>query len=331
MKKNLSVIALSFLFGSLSQSKNLNITLEDIDPKSFQDFTKPQPPPKALPAAPKALPVPPKALAVPPKAIAVPPKVVSQNPPPPTQSIKAETKPASTTRQIESKTLVIGDSLSSSYGKFGPGVAEALSKNGNEACLYSVSGSRFDQWSGNSPMRNSVSSSEIYFKNGKGSSKQYQRNDSAPTNWNLEKLLSSHSCGNPEKKFTNLVIQLGSNHSEDYSPAKDLEKIYSLAKTHGIQDIKFILPPDASKYKHQELRNKIKFYISEKSKIKSSYFDTASRVAIQNKDLKDGLHFYNTPSEANWTTAVQDWIEKSNQFLAEDAIKNNSHNNTVKN
>jgi hypothetical protein len=349
MKKNLSIIALSLLFGSLSQSKVLDITFEDIDPKSFQDFTKPQPPPKVLSVPPKAVPAPQKVLSMPPKALPAPQKVVpatqkvsavpsapheSKTPKLPTekpaaQASKAQAKTSTPTQSNENKTLVIGDSLSSSYGKFGPGVAEALSKNGNEACLYSVSGSRFDHWSGNSPMKNPVGSSETYFKDGKGGSKNYQRNDIAPTNWNLEKLLLSHSCGNPEKKFTHLVIQLGSNHDEGYSPVKDLDKIFALAKANGIQDIKFILPPDASKQKHQELSNKIKFYLSEKSTIKSSYFDTTKRVAISNKDLKDGLHFYNTQSEANWTSAVQNWIDDSNRFIAEDAIKSNSHNTTV--
>jgi hypothetical protein len=325
MKKNISLITLFTLF-ICSPGFCLKVTFEDIDPKSFEDFKK-------LETAPKAIRVqqPPAAVTVPPKvenAKALPVKRLTDSTQP-VQTVPAKT--ASSTSSSNNKTLIIGDSLSSSYGKFGPGITEELSKNGNEACLYSVSGSRFDQWTGNYFMKNPVGSSEIYFKDGKKISKDYKRNDPEPSNWNLEKLLSSHSCGNSQKKFTHLVVQLGSNHSKDYSPVKDLDKIFSLAKANGIQDIKFILPPDATKYNHQELRDKIKFYLSRENRVKSSYFDTVNRVAIQNRDLADGVHFYNTPSEKNWTTAVQSWLQDSNRQAVEEKIKESSHNRTVSN
>jgi hypothetical protein len=327
MKKNISIITLSGLLMSPSAFA-LKVTFEDIEPKSFEEFTKPQ--------KPVAVPQPPKVVGVsPPKAASVPPPkaeaVVKPVQAPKVEAVKADTQTASTFNKTNNKTLVVGDSLSSSAGKFGPGIAEALSKNGNEACLYSVSGSRFDQWAGNSPMKNPSGSSETYYKDGKGNSKNFSKNEPTSQNWNLAKLLASHSCGNPEKKFTHLVIQLGSNHSEEYSPVKDLDKIFALAKANGIQDIKFILPPDATKYKHQELCNKIKFYLSKEHGVRSSYFDTVNRVAIQNKDLRDGLHFYNTPSEKNWTTSVTDWIENSNRSMVEQNIKENPHNRTVSN
>ena len=317
MKNNLSLIILSALLIN-SSAFALRITLEDIEPKSFEEFKKPQTPPKVTVVSPaKVVPVPAQK-AEPVKAPAT--KV---------EAVKTQNKSAPQTHN--NKTLVIGDSLSSSYGKFGPGIAEALSKNGSEACLYSVSGSRFDQWTGNYPMKNPVGSSEIYYKDGTGNTKNYTKTDMTPSNWNLEKLLNSHSCGNSEKKFTHLVIQLGSNHGEDYSPVRDLDKIFALAKANGIQDIKFILPPDASRYKHQELCKKIKFYLSKENSVKASYFDTVNRVAIQNKDLGDGVHFYNTPSEKNWTTAVQSWIQDSNRLAVEQSIEESSHNRTVSN
>jgi hypothetical protein len=327
MKKNISIITLSGLL-IYPSAFALKVTFEDIEPKSFEEFTKPQKP-VAVPQPPKVVGVTPtKATAVPTPKPDAPVKAV---PVPKVEAVKANTQTASTLNKTNNKTLVIGDSLSSSYGKFGPGIAEALSKNGNEACLYSVSGSRFDQWAGNYPMKNPSGSNATYFKDGKGNSKSFSKNDPAPQNWNLAKLLASHSCGNPEKKFTHLVIQLGSNHSEEYSPVKDLDKIFALAKENGIQDIKFILPPDAVKYKHQELCNKIKFYLSKEHGVRSSFFDTVNRVTIQNKDLEDGVHFYNTSSEKNWTTSVQGWIENSNRATVEQSIKENSHNRTVSN
>jgi hypothetical protein len=337
MKNNISLIAFTFFF-SQPWAHSERITFENIDPKSFQEFVRPQTPPKVEVVTPvtkvvpvnKAIP----ATVVPvPKVVPVTKAAPVSNPPisPKTETAKSQIQSVPQSRFSENKTLVIGDSLSSSYGKFGPGVAEALSKNGNEACLYSVSGSRFDQWTGGYTMKNPVGSSEIYYKDGKGKSLNYTKNDSTPQSWNLEKLLSSHSCGNPQKKFTNLVIQLGSNHSEDYSPVKDLEKIFNLAKANGIQDIKFILPPNGSRSKHQELCNKIKFFLSKENGVKASFFDTVNRVAIQNKDLGDGVHFYNTPSEKNWTTAVQSWIQDSSRLAIEKELIDNPEHRTVKN
>lgn len=327
MKNNISFIAFTFFFIQ-PWAHSLRITYENIDEKSFQEFvkpTRPQTTPKVEVVTPVA-PVPkvvPVAKAVP---VTKPAPVASQQI---SQPIAAS-KVVPATHSRENKTLIIGDSLSASFGKFGPGVAEALSKNGNEACLYSVSGSRFDQWSGRSEMKNPIGSSETYYKDSKGTSKNYTKNETSPQNWNLEKLLASHSCGNPQKKFTNLVIQLGSNHDENYSPVKDLDKIFALAKANGIQDIKFILPPNANKLKHQELSAKIQFYLSQQNSVKASFFDTTKRVAIQSNDLKDGVHFYNTLSEKNWTSAVQSWIQDSNRLVIENITDNPDHR-TVKN
>lgn len=312
MKKNISIITLSGLLIN-SSAFALRITADDI----------------YWPVKGKEEPV---AVPQPPKVVRVsPPKAASVPPPKAEAVVKPVQAPKAEAVKTNSKTLVIGDSLSLSSGKFGPGIAEALSKNGNEACLYSVSGSRFRQWAGNSPIENASGSSKTYYKDGKGNSEYFPKNKPTFQNWNLEKLLASHSCGSPEKKFTHLVIQLGSNDTEEYSPVKDLDKIFALAKANGIQDIKFILPPDATKKKHQELCNKIKFYLSKEHGVRSSYFDTVNRVAIQNKDLRDGVHFYNTPSEKNWTTSVTDWIENSNRSMVEQSIKENSHNRTVSN
>ena len=332
MKKKISVITLTFSLSHILAFAE-RITIENIDPKSFEEFvkpTRPQNPPKVeavIPVAPvpKVVPV---AKAVPvTKPVPVPSQQSSQTTTAPKVVPRAQPVAASS----ESKTLVIGDSLSASCGKFGPGIAEALSKNGNEACLYSVSGSRFDQWSGRSEMKNPIGSSETYYKDSKGTSKNYTKNEPSPQNWNLEKLLASHSCGNPQKKFTNLVIQLGSNHDENYSPVKDLDKIFALAKANGIQDIKFILPPNANRLKHQELSAKIQFYLSQQNSVKASFFDTTKRVAIQSNDLKDGVHFYNTLSEKNWTSAVQSWIQDSNRLVIEKSVIENPDHRTVKN
>jgi hypothetical protein len=331
MKNNISFIAFTFFFFQ-PWAHSLRITYENIDEKSFQEFvkpTRPQTTPKVEVVTPVA-PVPkvvPVAKAVP---VTKPAPVASQKSTQPSAVPKVVPRTQPVAASSENKTLIIGDSLSASFGKFGPGIAEALSKNGNEACLYSVSGSRFDQWSGRSEMKNPIGSSETYYKDSKGTSKNYTKNEISPQNWNLEKLLASHSCGNPQKKFTNLVIQLGSNHDENYSPVKDLDKIFALAKANGIQDIKFILPPNANKLKHQELSAKIQFYLSQQNSVKASFFDTTKRVAIQSNDLKDGVHFYNTLSEKNWTSAVQSWIQDSNRLVIENIIDNPDHR-TVKN
>lgn len=329
MKNNISFIAFTFFF-SQPWAHSERITFENIDPKSFQEFvkpTRPQTTPKVEVVTPVA-PVPkvvPVAKAVP---VTKPAPVASQQL---SQPIAAS-KVVPATHSRESKTLIIGDSLSSPFGKFGPGVAEALSKNGNEACLYSVSGSRFDQWSGRSEMKNPIGSSETHYKDSKGLYTNYTKNETSPQNWNLEKLLASHSCGNPQKKFTNLVIQLGTNHDENYSPVKDLDKIFALAKANGIQDIKFILPPNTKNLNFQKLNAKIQFYLLQQNSVKASYFDTTKRVAIQNSDLRsDGVHFYNTLSEKNWTSAVQSWIQDSNRLVIEKSVMENPEHLTVKN
>ena len=65
MKKNISIITLSGLLMSPSAFA-LKVTFEDIEPKSFEEFTKPQ--------KPVAVPQPPKVVGVsPPKAASVPP------------------------------------------------------------------------------------------------------------------------------------------------------------------------------------------------------------------------------------------------------------------
>ena len=352
MKKKISVVTLTFSLSHILVFAE-RITFENIDPKSFEEFVKPKQPqgPSKVPVTnpiPKVVPV---AKAVPvTKPVPVPSQQSSQTTtapkleavkPPQAPKVEAVTSVAPVPKvapraqpvaaSSESKTLVIGDSLSASCGKFGPGITEALSKNGNEACLYSVSGSRFDQWSGRSEMKNLSGSSETYYKDSKGTSKNYTKNETSPQNWNLEKLLASHSCGNPQKKFTNLVIQLGSNHDESYSPVKDLDKIFALAKANGIQDIKFILPPNANRLKHQELSAKIQFYLSQQNSVKASFFDTTKRVAIQSNDLKDGVHFYNTLSEKNWTSAVQSWIQDSNRLVIEKSVIENPDHLTVNN
>lgn len=356
MKNNISFIAFTFFF-SQPWAHSERITFENIDPKSFQEFvkpTRPQTTPKVEVVTPVA-PVPkvvPVAKAVP---VTKPAPVASQQSSQTTTAPKVEAVKTPQTPKVEavtslapvpkvvpraqpvaasseSKTLIIGDSLSSSFGKFGPGIGEALSKNGNEACLYSVSGSRFDQWSGRSEMKNPIGSSETHYKDSNGLYTNYTKNETSPQNWNLEKLLASHSCGNPQKKFTNLVIQLGTNHDENYSPVKDLDKIFALAKANGIQDIKFILPPNTKNLNFQKLNAKIQFYLLQQNSVKASYFDTTKRVAIQNSDLRsDGVHFYNTLSEKNWTSAVQSWIQDSNRLVIEKPVMENPEHLTVKN
>ncbi len=229
-------------------------------------------------------------------------------------------------------TLIIGDSLSTGEAGFGPGLCKNIANAGGLACLFSVSNSYFDQWA---QLKNeSLGKDRWPLSENRNGSSQWQcasghgvtqRNDyedrdkkKPEQEWNLQTLLETggHGCSN--KKFKNLVVQLGTNPCPKGGPTLYIGKMIALAKATGIKNIKFILPPNGynDPRKFVDLNKQIEDYVASlnESNINISTFNSSLKVSIQAKDFRtyskngrlehDLDHFWNSPSEKDWLDAV---------------------------
>ncbi len=297
-----------------SSPEEVAVTNEATLPSAYRSARLAVPPRVDNPSTPSLAPLPPTLSEAPTTAshsLSAPAKVASAAPLA-TKATPAPQRTAIPSASSGKKIMIIGDSLSSSAGSFGSGLAQHLSQNNNNVCMHSVSGSRFNHWSSNSFQSSMYGGTYRNFQNGKlEGSKDIPRKNELPDNWSLSSLLHSMPCGS-EAPVDELIVQLGSNHSPTEDPVPSIQNILKLAS--GIKSVKFILPPrgKSSATKFRSFNDKAISYLSGLSGV--SYFDSSTEPLLTFDPSKkipfvDEDHFWGSYLEKNWLSAVKDWTD----------------------
>ena len=297
-----------------STPEKVALTNEDSLPSAYKNAPLAVPPRVDNPSTPSLAPLPPTLSEAPtttPHTLSAPAKVASE-PPPASQAIPAPQRAAIPSPSFGKKIMIIGDSLTSSAGNFGTGLAQHLSQNNNNVCMHSVSGSRFNYWTHNTFVSSMFGGTYRNFQNGKlEGSRDIPRMSDLPDNWSLSSLLHSKPCGS-EAPVDELIVQLGSNHHPSEDPVPFIQKLLTLAS--GIKSVKFILPPRgrSSATKFRSFNDKAISYLSGLSGV--SYFDSSTEPLLtfdpdKKNPFVDEDHFWGTYLERNWLSAVKDWTD----------------------
>jgi len=225
-----------------------------------------------------------------------------------------------------SKTLVIGDSLSTLAGNYGSGLAVFLSSRSRDvACVLAVSGSKFLDWTDTQsplmshPRFGASQGTYIYDnQNRKVIGEIHWTDKSKVHEWSLSKVLKKPQsvCGD-RKSFNHLVVQLGSNENENDESVERYKNVLELAKRFKVKKVNFILAP-RNKGKDFKPFNKmaerqIPLLAREFPNLDIGVFNSTENVVIDEEDFRQGDndHFWKSKSEDRW-------LYKTQEFLAAD-------------
>lgn len=264
-------------------------------------------------------------------------------PPPPVASRpqgSSRPAPAQTPRPLPQhgrKTLVVGDSLLA--GDLGSALAKSLSQYDNEACVLSVSGSRYDEWT-NSTLKNRYGANQRYAKNGQAS-QQYARklSHAEVAEMSLSSAIDApNAVGCGERKFDSLVVCLGANHSPSAQKPREsfnayIDEVIRIATEKNIprEQIRFILPP-GKKYKphyYREANQGASEYLASLG-LPAPYDSTDSpRVPDESfnipGDPKNIDHFYGSNAERTWADNLSRYLTFSPAPYTVDSSKGSAH------
>lgn len=316
---------------------------EVVDTLPIEPHAATQKPQSASPA-PKPMPEHSTATVAPPKAPAIQPHTtpkariakVSPAPPTPSASAPVPAAPSGTLRSSplskdkNRKTLVIGDSLLA--GGVGTKLASVLSQHNNEACVLSVSGSNYNNWTKGS-LRNVYGANQRYSVNGEAKGVSYGKSltKAAVSDMSLESALkapSSVSCG--DQAFDSLVVSLGANHGPKDSVNAYIDEVILIAAQHNIpkENIRFILPP-GKKYSPHYYKNINQSAAAHLAKHGLVPFDTTTNLSIADNSFNDEEHFYGSTEEKLWGDKLELYLMGSPD-LVEKQEKTDKHSDEAR-
>lgn len=226
------------------------------------------------------------------------------------------------------KTLVVGDSLLE--GALGATLAKSLSQNDNEACVLSVSGSRYDDWT-KSTLKNRYGANQRYSKNGHSISPSYGRSLSRDevSRMSLGSVLaapSSIGCG--DKNFDSLVVSLGANHGPTESVETYIDEVILIATQKNIpkEQIRFVLPPGkrGQPNYYREANQRAVAYLA-KLGLATPY--DSSDLAIPDSSFNKGSedHFYGSAQEKLWGERLSQYLAPAIDAGTADSSKTDEH------
>lgn len=200
--------------------------------------------------------------------------------------------------------LYIGDSLSSSGGKFSKNIMSAIKEGGESVQLYSISGAPL-KWDGKNSYKYGAYIEPPQNNMGEVA---YGTSVTVP---DYEELLKKH---HPKK----VLFQLGTNDLElgEAGIKGRVKRLMNLAYTYNVQDCYFVMPPDTgneiSPDQQVAMNRAIQAAISESQfkgcKTFNSYSDNSGNVKSTS-----GTHFYNSDAETRWSNDVISWINRNNR------------------